>query len=232
MTRLQTVRRPATATATAATTRTRTPGKPHDAQLRAAAILGRIIAFFEAVEACSSGALETTRSLLVDELEVGRTDWTRAPHENRRRNAVLTAALGCVHAAAERGDAQQNELTIEGPAWLDASTGVRSCRPMRAGRIMYLLLRILDGVEMLQDSGSADGRPRGVDVLAHMLRGPEPRTWSRDQQDFARCALEWMKGRTDDSQGSTGLRRWSTSARRAGRPRPGNRAPNGKMLSA
>ena len=229
MTRLQTVRRPAPSAAT----RTQTSGQPTDPQLRAAAILGRIIEFFEAVDACPNGVLETTRSLLVDELEVGRTDWIRAPHENRRRNAVLTAALGCVHAASERGQAHKADSMVEAPSWLALPTG-GSRRPIRAGRVMYLILRILDGFDTLQDGSPADRRPRGVDVLAHMLRGPEPRSWSRDQQDFARCALEWMKAQTDDAQpeGSRGLGRWSTSARPAGRPRRGPADTGGAALSA
>jgi len=198
-------------------------------------MLGRIIDLFEAVEACPSDALERSRRLLVDELEVGRTDGSRAPHENRRRNAVLTAALGCVHSAAERGATGAGAPTVEGPSWLATAAGApASRRPVRAGRIMYLILRILDGFETLQDRGPTDRRPRGVDILAHMLRGPEPRSWNRDQQAFARCALEWMKARTGESRAeeSTGRGRWSTTARRGSHARIGRRDPSGTMLSA
>lgn len=214
--RLQAVRRPS-----ASTPHTSEPNRDLGPQMRAADILGRIIEFFDALEASSSDVLERTRGLLVDELEVSRTDATRAPHDNRRRNAVFASALACVQAASERG-ALRTDVVVEGPSWLQATGGAARERPIRPGTIILRIHHVLDGVKTLHDPALSEGRPRGVDVLAHMLRGPEPRTWSRDQQDFARCALEWMRAGTDEGTASpAGVRRWSTTGRRGGL-RPGD----------
>jgi hypothetical protein len=192
------------------------PPTAPDAQMRAAEIMGRIVDLFDAFASCSSRGLEEARGLLVDELAHARSRQSRAPHENRRRNAVLTAALECVHAASERRS---------GPAAPDLIDGARGGAPSHADsehapnegeRVLYRVHRVLDGVAALQDPPSSPRRPRGVDVLAHMLRGPEPRSWSRDQQDFARCTVEWMRAHLDEPSpaGPRDSGRWSTSARR------------------
>ena len=214
------VRRPASTAAP----QTPKPTRRLDPQMRAAAILGRIIYFFDAVDACPAEALERTRRLLVEELDVARSDALRAPHEHRRRNAVFTAALACVQAASERA-----QLPDAGHPPLVPATDDQSVRPMRPGQVILRIHHVLDGVRTLQDPTPPDGRARGVDVLAHMLRGPEPRNWTRDQQDFARCALEWMRAGVDAGEG---LRRWSNIGRRNRGPRPGHGDSAGVILSA
>ena len=187
-------------------------GTTLDPQIRAAGIMGRIIDFFDAVAACPDEALERVRGRLVDELASGRVDGSLAPHDSRRRNAVLTAALTCVQASAERSRRPESRPATVGTPGL---WGVGQDRPTTAGEVMHRIHRVLDGVTALQDPAGSDSRPRGVDVLAHMLRGPEPSTWTRDQQDFGRCALEWMKARVGDTAPEADRRpRWSTSARR------------------
>ena len=190
-----------------------------DAQLRAAEIMGRIIDFFEAVEACSGAALETTRGLLVDELAVSRVEGSRSPHAARRRNDVLTAELACIHAAADAEAGPDGHLLH---------------RPGDAAQVLDRVHRVLDGVTALQDRNQSAEGPKGVDILAFMLRGPEPRSWSRDQQDFARCAVEWMRARIDiptvEGPGRRG--RWSTSARPDRRGRSGTGDATGVILTA
>jgi hypothetical protein len=154
--------------------------------MRAAEILGRIMDVFETIESCSDETLEKARGLLVAELEEGRTAGTGAPHQSRRRNAVFAAAAQCVHAASEHR-ALERAGSGEGGA---SSAGHRA----EAWQVLYRVHRLLDGVATFQDQGPLARQPAVANVLAYMLRGPEPGTWRSDERDFARCVLEWMKG--------------------------------------
>lgn len=210
------------------------PATAPDAQMRAAEIMGRIVHLFDAFASCSPQGLEEARGLLVDELAHARSRGSRSPHESRRRSAVLTAALECVHVASEGRSGSPAVGLTDGSGGGAPSRTDSEGAPSEAERVVYRVHCVLDGVTALHDPATSSRRPRGVDVLAHMLRGPEPRSWSRDQQEFARCALEWMKVRADEpSPGSPRDRgRWSTSARRDAGMRPGRRDSTGRLLSA
>jgi hypothetical protein len=214
--------------------RTSSPPSAPDAQMRAAEIMGRIIHLFDGLASCAAQELEKARGLLVDELAQARSVGTRAPHQSRRRNAVLTAALECVHVASQR---ESERPLPAASAWSPRGGNVLAnseSTSLDGERVLDRVHRVLDGVVALQDPPSSSRRPRGVDVLAHMLRGPEPRSWSRDQQAFARCALEWMRARIDEPSpdGPAEPGRWSTSPRRTAGKGPGRRDSAGRLLSA
>ncbi|HSM06060.1 MAG TPA: hypothetical protein VK858_15690 [Longimicrobiales bacterium] len=172
------------------------PPRPLDAQLWAADVLGRILDVFETLDSCSRESLEKARGLLVGELLAGEVEERRrpgSPHDRRRRNAVLTAAVGCVQAAAEHGEADGDHTPFIGATWRDGTNRAAEARLPEAARLLHRVRRVLDGVAAVQDPEPGRRQPAVADVLAHMLRGPEPRMWSRERRDFARSVLEWMR---------------------------------------
>jgi hypothetical protein len=161
--------------------------------MRAAEILGRIMDVFETIESCSDETLEKARGLLVAELEEERVAGTRAPHRSRRRNAVFAAAAQCVHAASEHRGGGGYSVEENGSVFLRSTGTAPGARPAEAWQVLYRVHRLLDGVTTFQDQGPLARQPAVANVLAYMLRGPEPGTWRSDERDFARCVLEWMK---------------------------------------
>jgi len=175
---------------------TRTPKRTgvRDAHIRAAEILGRIIDVFETVESCSDETLDVARTLLAGELEGIGIAQTRAPHGSKGRSAVLTAAAQCVHAAWVERSAGRPSAGADGASFEGTPDAVPGERHTEAWQVLYRVYRVLDGVAGFHDRVPPSRQAGVVDVLAHMLQGPEPRTWRLDQRALARCVLEWMRG--------------------------------------
>ncbi len=178
----------------AAPTRTPRSTGVRDAHIRAAEILGRIIDVFETIDSCSDETLDVARTLVAGELEGTEVTRIHAPHGNQGRSAVLAAAARCVHAAWEDRDAKRPSPAADAATVQERTDAVPGERRTEAWQVLYRVYRVLDGVAAFHDRVSPSRKGGIVDVLAHMVQGPEPRTWHPDQRALARCVLEWMRG--------------------------------------
>jgi hypothetical protein len=158
---------------------------PSDAQYQAAAILGRVMEFFDTVESCSREDGDRARRLIVSEIE-RRSVF--GPQTGDKGTAVLTAALACLpHDSPGQGEARKINVDDGSFGW---GARRRARRPSaQAGLLFLRVQQVLEHVAPYPDRGPAP-KPRVADALAYMLQGAEPRTWSEDRQGFARCVLD------------------------------------------